>query len=220
MELAFEDLSMPLGSGAIPEDEAILIAIAMATVRQDISLLHPLFGYAFRNTCRPEDIQEILLQTHLFAGVPVVINAFQAFRSYCKDHGIAIPRTTHQEIPRDELRRRGRGAFDIIYQDKADAIISSIAEAHEEFAEFIMCDAYGRILTRETLSLRLRELSVVNVLLTLNITRQMVGHMRGALRCGASADEIEASLKIAQPYVGDERLDHALSLFERAGQKV
>lgn len=217
-QVTFDEMPKPLGQQVIPESEASLIAIAMATARQDVALLPDLFRYAFQQGTSGDDIQEILLQTHLFAGVPVVINAFQCFRTYCQEHDIQIPRTQHVDARRSDLRRRGRQAFDIIYEEKADDIISSIADAHEEFAEFIICDAYGRILSRDRLTLRLRELSVVNVLLSLSIMRQMVGHMRGAQRCGATPDEVKAALALAEPYVGPEALAHALELFQRAGK--
>ena len=57
-----------------------------------------------------------------------------------------------------------------------------------------MVDAYGKVLGRPGLPASERECIAVALLAVLDLPRQQVAHVRGALRCGATAEEVEAAL--------------------------
>ena len=59
----------------------------------------------------------------------------------------------------------------------------------------MIVEGYGKVLSREALDLRLRELCVVATCAALRQDRQLHSHLHGALHVGASVDEVTATLR-------------------------
>ena len=134
--------------------------------------------------------RETLLMVHLFAGVPRQVEAASLL---AVEGGLGEPDPDEIE---DERDREGRGLalFERIYADDSDAVRRMLAKGHPEFERWVLRHAYGRVLSRPGLSADRRELLAVVALAALGQERQLVGHARGALRCGATAAEMEAAL--------------------------
>jgi 4-carboxymuconolactone decarboxylase len=73
-----------------------------------------------------------------------------------------------------------------------------MAGFHPELAAWILEDGYGKVLSRPILSIRERELIVVAVLSALRLPKQLESHVRGALRVGATKDEVAAMRALAK----------------------
>ncbi len=63
--------------------------------------------------------------------------------------------------------------------------------------------------------IRLRELTIVVSLAALGHDRQIASHARGAIRCGAEVNEVEAALAAVEDLLGAERTQHARRIIER-----
>jgi len=61
-------------------------------------------------------------------------------------------------------------------------------------AQWMIEHGYGRVLSRPGMTVRERELVTVAALSALGWERQLVSHLLGARRVGASLDEVQASL--------------------------
>ena len=91
---------------------------------------------------------------------------------------------------------------------------------HPEFMDWIIEDAYGKVLSRPYLDLKTREIVSVALLTALSLPRQLTPHMRGALRAGAKPRELRAAIdqldfllpkaNIAQAHVRLERAETTL----------
>lgn len=74
---------------------------------------------------------------------------------------------------------------------------------------------YGRTLSRPGLELKLREFCVIVQTAVLDTPRQLHSHLRGALNAGATSDEVEAVLGIANPLVAHDHWTEVKDLWEQ-----
>jgi len=157
--------------------------------------------------------REAVLQTHLFAGFPRLVEAYGVLAE-CGGLG---PPEPGEETPDDEeaLRERGRALFERIYAGEAEAVRALLAGHQPAFADWIESHAYGRVLSRPGLSPDRRELLATCALAALGQERQLASHARGSLRCGATPAQLEAALAAVRDLVPPGRYDRALRLVQR-----
>ncbi len=155
--------------------------------------------------------REALLMLHIFAGIPRQI---EAFTRLSRNGGLGLP-DPDEVTEEPDLPERGEKLFDRIYGKQAEKVYSGLHRLHPDFAKWVMGHAYGRVLTRPGLSPRMRELIAVPALAGLNQDRQMASHARGALRCGATREELRHALEVVKDLITPERFKASITLMER-----
>jgi len=147
--------------------------------------------------------REALLQVHLFAGIPRQVEAAQVL---VLAGGLGEPDPGEIEGPPGvESLARGAALFERIYAGDATPVRERLARGHPEFERWVLEHAYGRVLARPGLAADRRELLAVVALAALGQERQLASHARGALRCGATAEEIDQALDAVEDLVEAER---------------
>jgi 4-carboxymuconolactone decarboxylase len=154
--------------------------------------------------------REALLQVHLFAGFPRLVQAFRVM-----DEAGSLPPATETEALPEERAAAGAALFDSIYDDLADPVRSELASFDPAFATWIAEHAYARVLARPGLSPRLRELLAIGALTALSQDRQLASHTRGAIRCGARTDEPAQVLDALADLVDATTLEVARGVVDR-----
>ena len=143
----------------------------------------------------PRLLRETLLQVHLFAGFPRTIEAFE--------HYVEVVGTV--ESPASEEEDGGAAAglalFERIYAAQAPDVRRHLADLHPALERWVTGHAYGRVLARPALSPRIRELLAVASLVALQCWKPLASHLRGAVRCGASSQEVRAAIQVAAAHV-------------------
>ena len=141
----------------------------------------------------PVAIEEIILQSYLFAGFPRALNAARAWRAVSERP--APSGDEHATVDDIELwRERGEETCRIVYGDMYEKLRENIRELHPALDEWMIIDGYGKVLSRPYVDLRTRELCVVAACATSGQQRQLHSHLHGALNAGSSAVEIGAVL--------------------------
>ena len=153
--------------------------------------LVPAFRAAAREKVPLRAIRETLLQVTLFAGFPRTVNALEALERALGPRAADRPEPVRGD---GVLRRRGEALFRRVYGPDADRVLDDIGGRHPEFRDWILRDAYGRVLGRPGLDAAERECVAVALLATLDLPRQQIAHLRGAVRCGARPAEVRAAL--------------------------
>jgi alkylhydroperoxidase/carboxymuconolactone decarboxylase family protein YurZ len=141
--------------------------------------------------------REALLQSHLFAGIPRMVEACAVLLA---EGGLGS--VTADEIE-DQAQasplgqpERGQALFDSIYEDTGPAVVEALEKAHPEILNVTLSHAYGRILSRPGLDGATRELLAVGALAAGNQRRQLASHTRGAQRLGAKPEAILAAAEL------------------------
>jgi alkylhydroperoxidase/carboxymuconolactone decarboxylase family protein YurZ len=160
--------------------------------------------------------REAVLQVHVFAGFPRLVEVYTVIES-AGGLGAFEPDEVAEPALHSDDRERGRALFERIYRDDASLVRAMLEGHHPDFARWIEEHAYGRVLSRPGLSADRRELLAVAALAALGQDRQLASHARGALRCGATRDELDATLECVADLIEPERLAKAGRVVEKFG---
>jgi 4-carboxymuconolactone decarboxylase len=139
-----------------------------------------------------EQIEEVILQSYLFAGLPRALNAMRAWRSLTGSQP-AQP-ATHGYVAMQELRAKGEATCAVVYGSSYERLRENIRALHPEMDEWMIVEGYGKVLSRPGLDLKSRELCIVAACAATGQKRQLHSHVRGALNSGASTAELSAAL--------------------------
>ncbi|HYW32457.1 MAG TPA: carboxymuconolactone decarboxylase family protein, partial [Gemmatimonas sp.] len=141
---------------------------------------------------RPSWIEEVVLQTYLFAGFPRALNAAREWR---RVSGIAAP-TEDEGVDYDSARwlERGLATCSTVYGPFYDRLRVNIRELHPALDTWMIVEGYGKVLGRPGLDLARRELCVVAACAIARQDRQLHSHFHGALHAGASRESVNATL--------------------------
>jgi len=157
--------------------------------------------------------REAVLQSHLFAGFPRLVEACEAL---AEEGGLGAPGPDERGYETDRLLD-GRRLFDAIYADAAPTVRARLAAHHPQLSRWIEGHAYGRVLARPGLPLAMRELLSCAALAALGQPRQLAAHVRGALRAGATRAELRALLDAIEDLLEPAAADAARGVIERFG---
>ncbi len=162
-----------------------------------------------------EPICELVLQSFLFAGFPRCINGLAAFHEHYAPQANREPSSRTSDTDLQEFRRRGESLFRTIYGPHADIVLEALDQFHGQLKDWILVDAYGKILSRPGLGAKERELCAVTALLVSDDTRQLSSHIRGAIHCGAEAEEIQSAIQSVRLLVNPEQIQLGLDVLNK-----
>jgi 4-carboxymuconolactone decarboxylase len=141
----------------------------------------------------PGEIDEVLLQSYLFAGFPRTLNATVIWRELS---GVPAPESDPAASPDNaaEWARAGEVACRTVYGPVYDALRANIRALHPALDSWMVVDGYGKVLSRPALDLLRRELCIVAACAAAQQEPQLRSHLRGALNCGATRDQLSHTL--------------------------
>ena len=146
--------------------------------------------------------RETVLMVHLFAGFPRQVETYGVLEEV---GGLGTVAAEEREASADQPDR-GRVLFDRIYGAQSDRVVTALGDGHPDVPGWILGHAYGRVLTRPGLDARMRELLAVSALAVLQQKRQLMSHALGAIRCGATMQELRAVVAaIADTLTAEQR---------------
>ena len=142
---------------------------------------------------RVEWIEEVILQSYLFAGFPRTLNAAREWR---KVSGREAPSMDAGErLDRvDEWRKQGEATCAIVYGPFYERLRQNIRALHPALDSWMIVEGYGKVLSRPQLDLARRELCIVAACAASRQDRQLHSHLHGALHAGASEAAITDTL--------------------------
>ncbi|MDP9205646.1 MAG: carboxymuconolactone decarboxylase family protein [Gemmatimonadota bacterium] len=137
----------------------------------------------------PIAVEEIILQSYLFAGFPRALNAARAWRVASE---LPAPEIDPEALIAnlDMWRELGERTCTVVYGDSYERLRQNIRELHPALDEWMIVDGYGKILSRPGVDLRTRELCIVAACAVSGQQRQLHSHLHGALNTGASVGEV------------------------------
>jgi len=144
----------------------------------------------------PSGVEEVLLQSYLFLGYPISLNAFALWREISgreADPGV--------EDDWSAWIDRGRGVCQEVYGGSYEGLRQNVRALHPDMERWMVVEGYGKVLGRPQLDLATRELCIVALLAVLRAPTQLYSHLRGALNAGAEPADVEESLEIAREYL-------------------
>ncbi|MGI9077422.1 MAG: carboxymuconolactone decarboxylase family protein [Gemmatimonadaceae bacterium] len=165
----------------------------------------------------PMWVEEIILQSYLFAGFPRALNAAREWR---RASGLRAPATNGDlPITPEELRARGEETCAEVYGPLYARLRVNIRALHPVLDSWMVVEGYGKVLSRPALDLPRRELCIVAVCGASGQDRQLHSHLLGALNVGASPATVDATLDIIEEMCSGEVMARIRKLWKRVQKK-
>lgn len=156
---------------------AIIAAGSEADVRTELA--------SAQKSTRSEWIEEVILQSYLFAGFPRTLNAAREWRRVSgreapvSDEGERLDRA-------EEWRTQGEVTCAVVYGPFYERLRRNIRALHPALDAWMIVEGYGKVLSRPGLDLARRELCIVAACAASRQERQLHSHLHGARHAGAS----------------------------------
>lgn len=196
--------------GALDAETRELVRLAVTITMGAEPRLREGMRAAVQAKVRPEWVEEVILQSYLFAGFPRALNAAREWR-----------RASGQPAPRNEppasngdtdlWRKRGEATCEVVYGEFYQPLRHNIRDLHPALDEWMIVDGYGKVLSRGALDLKRRELCIIAVCAAAEQDRQLHSHLHGARNAGASPGEVDDALAVADEYL-DSDAQHRVQL--------
>lgn len=188
--------------GTLSGVERTLVRLAAIVAVGDEPAIRAALSSAIAHAVPPTWVEEVLLQSYMFAGFPRALNAMREWRRLS---GIAAP-TYDLDIDADDHLPRGEATCAHVYGRFYDKLRHNVAALHPALDRWMVETGYGQVLGRPALNLARRELCIVAVCAAAAQERQLQSHMHGALHVGvhpAAVAETLAAVADLAPDGGD-----------------
>lgn len=200
------------GSGTLDSETTALVRVAAAIAGANEQTTRTVMAEAV-GSVPGAYVEEVILQSYLFAGFPRALNAARAWRSIS---GTQAPLTDSDSSIENAPRwqAEGEATCAVVYGESYDMLRENIRNLHPALDAWMIADGYGKVLSRPALDLRRRELCIVAACAASGQQRQLHSHLHGALNAGSTADEVAGVLYAIGDLVGDadaQRYDALLS---------
>lgn len=207
------DLKLP----SLDDQTSCLVQIAAAIAGADERMTRSVMERAV-GCADPAAVDEVILQSYLFAGFPRTLNAARTWRAVS---GIPSPdRDPSAELANgSDWVARGEETCAAVYGESYELLRENVRDLHPALDSWMITDGYGKVLSRPGLDLRTRELCVVAACAASGQQRQLHSHLHGALNSGAKVEEVSAALNALESFVDREQLDRYQSLLSHVAAR-
>lgn len=154
----------------------------------------------------PVWVEELILQSYLFAGFPRTLNAMREWRRMSGRSAPAGDPGTETATSADRWRAEGEQTCAKVYGGMYERLRVNIATLHPALDAWMVVEGYGKVLSRPGLDLLRRELCIVAACAVARQDRQMQSHLHGSLNVGATPAQVAATIEaVADLLTPEER---------------
>lgn len=194
-------------AGALDARREALVRVAAAVATRERSALEEALRRA-EGVAAIEEVDEVLLQSHLFVGFPDALEAMVLWRGM-----VASPAPAPSPEEPMLWRSRGEAVCERVYGANYAKLRRNVASLHPDLDRWMVEGGYGRVIGRPGLDLATRELCIAALLAVWRAPRQLHSHLRGALNAGAGAAEVAHAINIATGYLAEGAAAAVLTLW-------
>jgi 4-carboxymuconolactone decarboxylase len=180
-------------NSVLDSDTRLLVRLAAAIAGADELNMRRVIDEVVAGKVAAEMVEEVILQSYLFAGFPRTLNAARTWRAVS---GIPAPEADEPASLRqsDKWESQGEKTCATVYGESYEMLRQNVRSLHPALDMWMITDGYGKVLSRPALDLERRELCIVGACAASSQQRQLHSHFHGALNSGASPDKVYASL--------------------------
>jgi 4-carboxymuconolactone decarboxylase len=170
---------------------AVVASGSEQSIREEMASTHGRVSAAW--------VEELLLQSYLFAGFPRALNAMREWRRL-------EPEVTSEPDSNVETRREdGVATCSAVYGSMYERLRQNIRALHPLLDDWMITEGYGKVISRSALDLGRRELCIVAACAASDQDRQLHSHLHGALNVGVAPSAIDGALDALSDILGAER---------------
>lgn len=197
---------------SLDEETAVLVRLAACLAGGTEEQLRGLLTEAAASV-RVLWVEEVILQTYLFAGFPRALNGMREWR---RISGAVAPEVDSSAVVDREVQARlGEETCAVVYGPWYERLRQNIRALHPSLDVWMIEEGYGKVLARGALDLGRRELCIVAACAISRQDRQLHSHLHGALHAGVAASAVSATLDLLSPILPPEDLARYRVLWSR-----
>ena len=186
-----------------PKSRQVATISALAALGNARPQLKFHIGAALNVGLMPDEIIECMYVTTVFAGFPSGLNGISAAREVFQARGVSVRQTAIQGTGNASRRERGLKAVSLTSKDAGERVIKSLSDIAPDMAHFIIDFAYGDIISRDVLSPKHKEISMIAVCVAKGTMEpQMKVHVHAAMNVGCTRQEIVELMTHMAVYAG------------------
>ncbi|MCG6534247.1 MAG: carboxymuconolactone decarboxylase family protein [Syntrophales bacterium LBB04] len=182
-----------------------LCTITMLTCLGKTEELNLHLTVAMRVGWKVEEIRELMLLCVIPAGWPPVIDALRFLGTWCEKNTIPMPpgKKLRKEYGKTDWYKTGKKKCAKLYGKKIwKQYCRRIAAVDPDLAEYTVSELYGKLLSRDTIDDKTRELCFVAGTGAIRSKSTLKMHISGALNSGATPAEVKEALYHIGSYAG------------------
>jgi alkylhydroperoxidase/carboxymuconolactone decarboxylase family protein YurZ len=184
-----------------------LVHVAVSVASGDTAAQRERFISARVAQVPPRWVDEMLLQSLLNVGYALGLQAFGVWRevSPAPSAGLA---EMGEPVVHDRWRHwaeRGAAVCREVYGRTYHKLIVNLRAMHPALEALVVIDAYGKLMGRDGLDLKRRELCTIAEIAVLDTPRQLHAHLRGALNADATTEEVDDVLALVEADIDAEQ---------------
>ncbi len=184
----------------LEKEDFLPLICAAAALRKD-EPLKALLEKSKLYGIKEKPLYESLLQNYLFTGYPSAMISLKILKKYYPK----LENVLHDSWNLNKYKERGTKNCKKIYGRKFDKLISNVKSFSPELSDWLLLEGYGKVMGRNGLSVKQRELNNVSVLTGLKFEDQLYSHINGAFRTKATKEQIERAINNLD-ILGDKEL--------------
>jgi 4-carboxymuconolactone decarboxylase len=198
----------------LDSDTRLLVRLSAAITGADEQTVRGVVDEVVAGRVAPELVDEVILQSYLFAGFPRTLNAARMWRNVS---GIGAPQSDESASSANaaKWKQQGEATCAIVYGRSYEMLRNNVRGLHPALDEWMVTDGYGKVLSRPGLDLKRRELCIVAACAAAGQQRQLHSHLHGAVNSGAVPDEVYATLDALADLVAEADLIRYRTLLTR-----
>jgi alkylhydroperoxidase/carboxymuconolactone decarboxylase family protein YurZ len=187
------------------EEIFALARISCCIALRDEPRLRVEFKNALEQGIKLSMLREAVLQTYLFAGYAVAINAFITLNETAGENSRFL---RENDVSPEAWKQRGEDLCRRIYGSQYEKLVHNMKGLHPDLADWMIEEGYGKVLGRPFLSPVVRELLIVVMTAAIQTERQFYSHVRGALNVGADPNLLRSVLDQLKPFIAEDVFRH------------
>ena len=143
----------------LDSDTRHLVRLSAGITGADEQTVRGIIDQVVTGHVAPELVDEVILQSYLFAGFPRTLNAARMWRSVS---GVVAPSSDESASSTNTARwkQQGESTCAIVYGRSYEMLRKNVRGLHPALDAWMITDGYGKILSRPGLDLKRRELSI------------------------------------------------------------
>ena len=160
-------------------------------------------------------LEELVLQSYLFAGFPRALNAAREWHRVCTTRAVPTPAHLDDYASVYDWRTAGEATCATVYGPFYTKLRGNIRALHPALDEWMIVEGYGKVLSRPGLDLARRELCIVAACVAAGQDRQLHSHLHGSRHAGVPDSLVETALRSLDGVVNPGFLHSAELLWAR-----
>jgi len=157
---------------------------------------------------------EIILQSYLFLGFPKMLSAAECFNRVFPDQRKEVNNGSITPEEAQKWHRDGLALCKRVYAHNYELLKERVEILAPDIFRWMIIEGYGKVLSRPEPDIKIRELSIIAILMIENRPKQLFSHIRGALNIGVSG----RLLKTVVEDIGEAAGDGYASALKITGQ--